>query len=58
MTHRLVAWRVTSRYSFAITSMSLKNFPFLYEITGGSLNISLSNGWFYNSDRFPKPLHP
>ena len=37
---------MTSRYSFALTSISFKDFPFLYEISGGSLNISLSNGWF------------
>ena len=46
LTHRLVAWRVTARYSFSITSMSLKDFSFLYEISGSSLNISLSSGWF------------
>ena len=44
--HGLVAWRVSSRYSLALTSVSLKDFPFLHETTGGSLNISLSNGWF------------
>ena len=27
--------------------MSLSDFPFLQEIKGGSLNISLSNGWLY-----------
>ena len=30
--------------SLALTSMSLRDFPLLYEIKGGSLNISLSNG--------------
>ena len=30
---------------FALTSMSLSDFPFLYEIKGGSLNISLSSRW-------------
>ena len=34
---------VTSRYSFALTSISLKVFPFLYELSRGSLNISFSN---------------
>ncbi len=34
-------------YSFALTSISLKDFPFLYEISGGSLNISPSSGWFW-----------
>ena len=38
--------KVTSRYSFALTSRSLKDFIFLYEIRGGSFNISRSNGWF------------
>ena len=38
---------VTARYSFAITSMSLRDFSFLYEISGSSLNISLSSGWFW-----------
>ena len=33
-------------YSFALTSMSLSDFPFLGEIKGGSLYISLSSGWF------------
>ena len=43
-----MAWRVTSRYSFALTSVSLKlRFSFLYEITGGFLNIFPSNGWFW-----------
>ena len=34
---------VTSRYSFALTSITLKDFPFLYELNRGSLNIFLSN---------------
>ena len=38
---------LTYRYSLALTSISLKDFPFLYETIGGSLNISLSNGWFW-----------
>ena len=38
---------LTSRYSLALTSISFKDFPFLYETIGGSLNISLSSGWFW-----------
>ena len=34
-------------YSFALTSRSLKDFPFLYEMTGGSLKIWRSRGWFW-----------
>ena len=33
-------------YIFALTSTSFKDFPFLKDITGGSLKISLSRGWF------------
>ena len=32
--------------SFALTSTSFKDLPFLYEIRGGFLNILLSKGWF------------
>ena len=34
---------MASRYSFTLTTISLKDFLFLYEISGGSLNISRSN---------------
>ena len=33
-------------YIFALTSISFKDFPFLKDIIGGSLKISLSRGWF------------
>ena len=49
-THKLVlCWceiKVTSRYSFALTSTSLKDFSFLHGISRGSFNTSRSNGWF------------
>ena len=32
--------------SFALTSTSFKELPFLYEIRGGFLKIFLSKGWF------------
>ena len=32
--------------SFALTSTSFKDLPFLYRIRGGFLNILLSKGWF------------
>ena len=38
---------LTFRYSLTLTSISFKDFPFLYETIGGSLNTSLSNGWFW-----------
>ena len=41
----MLVWKVTSRYSFAL-SLSLKDFSFLHDISGGSFNISRSNGWF------------
>ena len=34
-------------YSLALTSISPRDFPFLYETIGGSLYISLSDGWFW-----------
>ena len=39
-------------YSFVLTSRSLKNFPFLYEMTGGSLKIWRSRGWFWINCHF------
>ena len=35
---------VNRKYSFALTSTSFKDLPFLYESRGGSLQISLSRG--------------
>ena len=32
-------------HSFACTSISFKEHPFLYDMIGGSLNMSFSNGW-------------
>ena len=48
-THKhVVWWREKWLFSvFALTSLSFKHFPFLYEISGGSFNISRSNGWFW-----------
>jgi len=34
-------------YSLALTSISPRDFLFLYETIGGSLYISLSDGWFW-----------
>ena len=36
--------RVIAGQSFALTSISFKDLPLLYETIGGSLNILLSNG--------------
>ena len=36
--------RVIAGYSFALTSISFRDLPLLYETIGGSLNILLSNG--------------
>ena len=33
-------------YSFALMSISLRDFPLLKDIIGGSLNISFNKGWF------------
>ena len=33
-------------HNFALTSISFKDHPFLYDINGSSLKISLSNGCF------------
>ena len=35
--------------SFALTSTSFKDLPFLYEIRGGFINIFLSKGWFWEA---------
>ena len=41
---KYVFWFSSLCYNFALTSMSLSERPFLYDIMGGSLKISLSNG--------------
>jgi len=43
---RLPLLCVSFYHSFALTSISFKDRSFLYDINGGSSNISLSNGWF------------
>ena len=39
-----VVWFSRLCYNFALTSMSLSERPFLYDIMGGSLNIWFGNG--------------
>ena len=41
---KYVFWFSSLCYNFALTSMSLSERPFLYDIMGGSLKISFSNG--------------
>ena len=43
-------------YIFAFKSISFKDFSFLKAIIGGSLEISLSKGWFCIVCHFPSKL--
>ena len=47
-THCVRVWSLlwTLPYIFALTSMSLRDCPLLWDIIGGSLNMFFSKGWF------------
>ena len=45
-------WYFLSLYSLALISMSLRDFPLLYDKRGSSLKISFNRGWFCLRYRF------